>query len=404
MTDISKKINVLYHLWHNGEPVPNGYKNVDEYQNDPDVYAHPWISRHTRIFRSLIHEYDVNTMPKNEPVFFLVWTPNWKHGINRYPYIPDEILHAMQHSNTYLVLYQPEELIEYGFSTAQDQRRDTIRQTFSKLAIPKEKKIIITGNLSAYSGVDRGDFWEYGLDIFKYTLQLSDTPRVPFNLSKIRPKKWLILGGRERQHRIYAAWKLWNYRHNYHMSQQIEGNPGEQYNQYIDYDLQYKDNWYHNFPLTLENDNYEDNQPFILDKRFIEETYFNLVLETYCEVWTDEIQEFVTEKTYKPLLWFQPFVILSRPGALKNLQSLGFQTFPELFDESYDTILDTKKRMDAALKEVIKYSQYSNEQLLDVYKSVADKLQYNHDQLLGYDKNCWKAEIKNTFYRITQTK
>ena len=44
----------------------------------------------------------------------------------------------------------------------------------------------------------------------------------------------------------------------------------------------------------------------------------------------------ITEKPFKPLLCFQPFIVLGPVGALQLIREYGFETFPGLFDESYD--------------------------------------------------------------------
>ena len=46
---------------------------------------------------------------------------------------------------------------------------------------------------------------------------------------------------------------------------------------------------------------------------------------------------FITEKTYKPIAFYHPFMILGPMGILKALKDQGFETFENLFDESYDT-------------------------------------------------------------------
>ena len=69
-------------------------------------------------------------------------------------------------------------------------------------------------------------------------------------------------------------------------------------------------------------------------------SYFNLILES--DVTRDVF--FMTEKTIKPLLIGQPFVIYASQGFLQHLKDLGFETFGTLWDESYDQEPDYKKR------------------------------------------------------------
>jgi hypothetical protein len=47
---------------------------------------------------------------------------------------------------------------------------------------------------------------------------------------------------------------------------------------------------------------------------------------------------FVTEKTFKPIQYQHPFMVYGQCGILKFLKDLGFETFDNLFDESYDSI------------------------------------------------------------------
>lgn len=73
--------------------------------------------------------------------------------------------------------------------------------------------------------------------------------------------------------------------------------------------------------------------------------YFQLVIESYF----DKVYHggfFVTEKTVKPLLTGQPFVIAAVPGYLQYLKSLGFYTFDSLWDESYDQETNDHTRLD----------------------------------------------------------
>ena len=54
------------------------------------------------------------------------------------------------------------------------------------------------------------------------------------------------------------------------------------------------------------------------------------------ETLSDNDCHYISEKTCKPIMAEHIFVVLSGAGFLKNLRSLGFKTFHEHFDESYD--------------------------------------------------------------------
>ena len=53
----------------------------------------------------------------------------------------------------------------------------------------------------------------------------------------------------------------------------------------------------------------------------------------------------LSEKTYKAIAYYHPFLILGVPGLLARLRYLGFETFDNIFDESYDAEPNWKKRL-----------------------------------------------------------
>ena len=82
---------------------------------------------------------------------------------------------------------------------------------------------------------------------------------------------------------------------------------------------------------------------------------------------------FITEKTYKPIAFRHPFVIMGQQGILKSLRHQGFETFENLFDESYDTEPVWMKRLD----HLVSIVQQFNKQPYDILTE--QKLKYNHE-------------------------
>lgn len=54
----------------------------------------------------------------------------------------------------------------------------------------------------------------------------------------------------------------------------------------------------------------------------------------------------ITEKTLHPILHHRPFLLVGPPGTLRTAKNLGFQTFSEFWDESYDEELDHWRRFE----------------------------------------------------------
>jgi hypothetical protein len=65
-------------------------------------------------------------------------------------------------------------------------------------------------------------------------------------------------------------------------------------------------------------------------------------------------------------------MMIGTPGNLAYLRGQGFETFPELFDESYDNVLDWKQRVQCVIQQVVEFDQRSVDQ-----PSVIQKLRHN---------------------------
>jgi len=76
-----------------------------------------------------------------------------------------------------------------------------------------------------------------------------------------------------------------------------------------------------------------------------------------CETHNNNDFVFTTEKIAKPMIAGRIFVVFTSRHYLKLLRQLGFQTFNNIIDESYDDIEDKHERWDRALQEVYKLTQ-----------------------------------------------
>jgi len=78
----------------------------------------------------------------------------------------------------------------------------------------------------------------------------------------------------------------------------------------------------------------------------------SIVLETHFDV-DQSGGAFLTEKTFKPIKYGQPFVIAGGPGSLQALRDMGYRVFDDVIDNHYDNILDNSQRY-FALRDAIK--------------------------------------------------
>ena len=92
-----------------------------------------------------------------------------------------------------------------------------------------------------------------------------------------------------------------------------------------------------------------------------------------------ELSTFTSEKVFKPTACYHPFIVLGGRGELEILKGRGYKTFSDYFDESYDTLDDTK-RMDAII-ETLKYIN-SIEDKVSWFESMRPVLEHNFNTLV----------------------
>jgi hypothetical protein len=88
----------------------------------------------------------------------------------------------------------------------------------------------------------------------------------------------------------------------------------------------------------------------------------------------------LTEKTFKPIAMGMPFIIVGTQGSLKYLRSYGFQTFGDLWDESYDDEPDDHQRIEKIAK-VLQQLETSDRQA--IFESAQAIVQHNWNHFYG---------------------
>jgi hypothetical protein len=86
-----------------------------------------------------------------------------------------------------------------------------------------------------------------------------------------------------------------------------------------------------------------------------DDTCFSFVSESMVFLKNDIV--LISEKTYKPIAFYQPFLILGPPGILKSLRNQGFETFENIFNEDYDSDPVWVRRLDSLVDNVKQFSK-----------------------------------------------
>lgn len=111
-------------------------------------------------------------------------------------------------------------------------------------------------------------------------------------------------------------------------------------------------------------------------------TLFSIAVET-CPAEDEHSSLFITEKTYKPLAFFHPFMTVNKPRSLQWLREQGFETYDNIFDESYDEDEDVFVRIDKVLAN-IHHFEYDALTL--------EKMEHNHHWFYNEDEVRRRAE------------
>lgn len=93
------------------------------------------------------------------------------------------------------------------------------------------------------------------------------------------------------------------------------------------------------------------DHPTFDDRYFNPEWYRNSYYSLIIESWQHG-PVFITEKTFKAMQYGHPFILLGQQNTLKMLRKYGFETFPALFDESYDDEYGLIPRMQKVIAQV----------------------------------------------------
>lgn len=107
----------------------------------------------------------------------------------------------------------------------------------------------------------------------------------------------------------------------------------------------------------------------------------------------------LTEKSFKPFKEKHPFITVGVSGALQGLKDLGFKTFSDFWDESYDTVADPYRRLDKIVEVLYHIGQWTPEQILAFRVNVKPIVEHNYNLL----KNQGQTYILNQISKVMRT-
>jgi hypothetical protein len=307
--------------------------------------------------------------------------------------IPPDIQSSVLQGNCLILIVCPRE--GYSWNIYSDVIK-TLKNNYNFL---NNHFVVISNN--PVQSTDYGsiffNFWEY----FSYSsnilkeIQLGQESVLS---RKIRPYKFIALNRRCHAHRFAAFTKLYPYRDQGLLSfaktghQEIDLSPTFNYFNYQ------KEQFAKNYPSAYEDWLSQDLDsiiPLELDKSIdpydhaslstnpindehnlkFYQSYLHIVIET------SVYNIFFSEKTFKPIKYFQPFVLIGGVGSLKKLKELGYKTFANYIDERYDDIVDNQERINYAIESATNFMMRDDlpQCLHDMYHI----LKHNHETLIS---------------------
>jgi hypothetical protein len=128
-------------------------------------------------------------------------------------------------------------------------------------------------------------------------------------------------------------------------------------------------------PMELDIDLLKNNPVSEIIRDHHASTFLSVTNETLWRSGTI----FYSEKTFKPILAGQPFMIIGTQDMMKQLRNQGYQTFDKWWSEDYDSEPDIEIRVKMVIEELLKLSRLSLEELKNMRKEMMPVLKHNQD-------------------------
>ena len=163
-----------------------------------------------------------------------------------------------------------------------------------------------------------------------------------------------------------------------------------------------RDSFFHKIPIETNihdpNSTKKDNWT-TGNTRYYNETFCSFINETYID---ENWDPFFTEKVFKPIAYGHPFLLFSSAGACKLLQDLGFETFPDVFDESYDQIESPQLRLEFLFGQIKRICCLEHSALETMHRHLLPRLIRNQSRLGELLHDLYQTDIQHIMQQISQ--
>jgi hypothetical protein len=133
-------------------------------------------------------------------------------------------------------------------------------------------------------------------------------------------------------------------------------------------------------PLEVEEFGHEDSGKYQLffNEKVCLDSYMSVISEA--SFGDSERTCFISEKTFKPIACYHPFIVFGNKHSLAVLREMGYKTFHPFIDESYDS-KSSWQRLSAITEAIWKVKSIPVDQRLDWYMGMEEILEHNYNKL-----------------------
>lgn len=319
------------------------------------------------------------------PVFSPATTYFKSHQAIGFKYVDPSILEDIRNHKAVMIFMCPSEGLS-GMGGAYSGDFDILNQWCLDNQLPKTGVYYLHGNLKAPSYLQDHNFIYVPMDSFPgWISQDIDSP-IEFNPA---PNKNLFLcyNRRPHQHRIITVCELMKHNLTERGIYSL-GNPSLKIERTLEainrLDLiKYGMKLDTLIPIELDLDLVKNNPANLVVPEHFKQTFISVITETL----TSDKTIFFSEKIYKSISIGHPFMVISSPGFLEELRRRGYQTFDRWVDESYDSLPDVNDRISVIIKELVRLSKLSVEELKTIREEMLPVLEHNQNKFAEIKRN-----------------
>lgn len=382
------------------------------HERGPYELSSPWAIDHRHTF---IYPFTLTWRIPFDTYFYP------KSGILEFGHTPGHIIEQVRNGKGYFLIDMTAEAF------IRPHQLHSLHQYFGKEnQIPMSKIIYLTGCMNPHeiynkwcenSGVlnspdDKMHLISFPIAQHSISTNTHQAPEPVYETETVPEKLFLCWNRRFRKHRTELAIGLEHYglidRSYYSMgvtdpeksSMTFESTIPENIYHVLKVTPSSKQSFINKLPLVLdgETDINQMCQDFDASARPF---YTNSLVSLITETNYNDPELTLTEKTFKPSKEKHPFIIVGVPGSLAALRNMGFQTFSDFWDESYDETTDPGERMRKIIA-VCKYiASWDTNKIIDFKRRVKPILENNFNAVKQDTARVVATNVYNAIKRTT---